>query len=258
MIALIAIISLIASTAAWIAYDRAPAQSELAITSDSTDVMIMNYNVYRCLWDEENHEYDYYDVTGQPFQLNSYDVVFGRNTYTPAFLRVHLQGDAISSGHSIRFTMLRANTDPEPEGGPTTENGLWDSQGLAANYLSNIMQMEGAQIQSLEDETDPAVIYTTANAYDGWSESGSFVTTELDSESKTQFASKSGQSGGVTVTFAEGTDGEAEIFLRLEYSTEYVMAYLNNHTDGNQAHRIDKTLSYEFVGDVTQILVEMV
>lgn len=256
LMAAILMAALVAGTAAWITVSRTTGQRDLQVTSDSADLQIQSYNIYRSIWDDDALEYVYRDVTGQTFTLNGYDAVFGKNGNTPAYLRIRMVGDSLEAGTTLTFHLTRANTSPEPGGEATNTNGLWKtSTGEAADYLSNIVQISAAEILSLSSATDPAVIYPAANAHGSWSAPAAFATTVKNASNKTVLSTKADQTGGTSVTLTQS--GEVVVFLKLDYKQDLIMGYLNSRQTGSTALRLDKTLTYDFTGDLTQLVIEI-
>ncbi|MBR3641561.1 MAG: hypothetical protein IKN53_05990, partial [Oscillibacter sp.] len=245
------------STSAWISINRTAAQHELQIVSDSADLMLADVNIYRSIWNESTNQYEYRDVTMQPFQLNDYDAIFNMNEYSPAYIRIHLTGDALHAGNEILFTLYRQNTSPEPNGTATTQNGLYEGNTDAiAAYLSNIVEARLAAIPSLNNATDPAVIYPAANSSSiVWSNADYLATPGKSAQGRSIITAKSPQTTGLRYTMTQ--EGEATVFLRLDYCEDLVMAYLNTHRNDFAVTRLDKTLVFEFTGDLAQILVQL-
>lgn len=245
----------VASTVAWISMQRTTGHQTLQVQSDTADLIIESYNVYRSIWDENLMEYVCRDMTGQEFTLNGYDAVFGKDRKTAAFVRVKLIGDALTPGKRVMFTLTRQNTSPEPGGVATTGNGMMKSgTQQMADYLSNIVEVSAAQINALVGETNPTTIYTTAAAYGGWTAADTFATSQKVN-GKTMPSTKAAQTPGVTCTVTSA--GSVELFLKLDYNKDLVMAYINSNTGNNQAHRLDKMLSYDFTGDLIEVTIQV-
>lgn len=254
-LALVVLLVIVGTTMAWISVNRLTGDNDLEVTSESTGLLVKGYNIYRSLWDETSASYIAYDVTNLPFALNDYDAVFGRNEYSPAYICIHLTGDALQAGKTLNFRLTRENTSPEPNGLATTQNGLFDPSNEVADYLSNIVHQSVALIPALSGETNPQTVYTTANdPQQTWNGDASFASTQADANGKTQTVSKNADSGVASVTLT--ASGDVDVYLKLDYREDLVMGYINSHRGLNTVLRLDKTLVYEFTGDLTQITIE--
>ena len=254
VLSLVLLLTFLSGTAAWVSINRVSDNRDLTVTSDSVDLQIVGYNVYRSIWDENTASYVASDVTGQAFELNAYDAVFGRNDYSPAYICVHLTGAGLQAGTTLNFRLTRENTSPEPNGLATTQNGLFDPSNEVADYLSNIVHLSAAVIPSLSGQTNPETIYTTANAFQTWNGDASFAQTQADANGKTQTVSKNAESGTASVTLT--SSGDVDVYLKLDYRMDLIMGYINSHRSANAVLRLDKSLAYYFHGDLAQLIID--
>jgi hypothetical protein len=52
-----------------------------------------------------------------------------------------------------------------------------------------------------------------------------------------------------------GSDGIAELFIKIDYDDELIQAFLNSHTATSEVRRLDDPLSYTFDADLSQVVI---
>ena len=238
-----------ALTGAWYASNRQTGQEALKITSDTTEISLLDFRVYRGVLStgEDGKPVvtpEIADTSKGAAAMNNFDSVIGNNEDTAVFFRLTISGEKVKAKEPITVTVDCKETDRK------------------AASLSNIVTLQvaplTANVETLGTATDAETVYNACKSMT-WGDKKSFFTDIPKPAGRyTAFASDTKKNTEVTFTVSdyalvgEEDDESAVIFLRVDYDQGLVEAYLNAHSN-NISGRLNKTVTEKFGDDIEKI-----
>jgi hypothetical protein len=239
-----------ALTGAWYASNRQTGQEALKITSDTTEISLLDFRVYRGVLStgEDGKPVvtpEIADTSKGAAAMNNFDSVIGNNEDTAVFFRLTISGEKVKAKEPITVTVDCKETDRK------------------AASLSNIVTLQVApltagNVETLGTATDAETVYNACKSMT-WGDKKSFFTDIPKPAGRyTAFASDTKKNTEVTFTVSdyalvgEEDDESAVIFLRVDYDQGLVEAYLNAHSN-NISGRLNKTVTEKFGDDIEKI-----
>ena len=239
-----------ALTGAWYASNRQTGQEALKITSDTTEISLLDFRVYRGVLStgEDGKPVvtpEIADTSKGAAAMNNFDSVIGNNEDTAVFFRLTISGEKVKAKEPITVTVDCKETDRK------------------AASLSNIVTLQVApltadNVGTLGTATDAETVYNACKSMT-WGDKQSFFTAIPTPAGRfTEFDSGTEKNTEVTFTVSDyalvggGDDESAVIFLRVDYDQGLVEAYLNAHSN-NISGRLNKTVTEKFGDDIEKI-----
>ena len=240
-----------ALTGAWYASNRQTGQEALKITSDTTEISLLDFRVYRGVLStgEDGKPVvmpEIADTSKGAAAMNNFDSVIGNNEDTAVFFRLTISGEKVKAKEPITVTVDCKETD------------------RTAASLSNIVTLQVApltadNVKTLGTATDAETVYNACKSMT-WGDKQSFFTAIPTPAGRfTKFDSDTKKNTEVTFTVSdyalvgEEDDESAVIFLRVDYDQGLVEAYLNAHSKDNISGRLNKTVTEKFGDDIEKI-----
>ena len=239
-----------ALTGAWYASNRQTGQEALKITSDTTEISLLDFRVYRGVLStgEDGKPVvtpEIADTSKGAAAMNNFDSVIGNNEDTAVFFRLTISGEKVKAKEPITVTVDCKETDRK------------------AASLSNIVTLQVApltadNVETLGTATDAETVYNACKSMT-WGDKQSFFTDIPTPAGRyTAFDSDTKKNTEVTFTVSDyalvggGDDESAVIFLKVDYDQGLVEAYLNAHSN-NISGRLNKKVTEKFGDDIEKI-----
>lgn len=240
-----------ALTGAWYASNRQTGQEALKITSDTTEISLLDFRVYRGVLStgEDGKPVvmpEIADTSKGAAAMNNFDSVIGNNEDTAVFFRLTISGEKVKAKEPITVTVDCKETD------------------RTAASLSNIVTLQVApltadNVKTLGTATDAETVYNACKSMT-WGDKQSFFTAIPTPAGRfTKFDSDTKKNTEVTFTVSDyalvgegDDDASAVIFLKVDYDQGLVEAYLNAHSN-NISGRLNKTVTEKFGDDIEKI-----
>lgn len=278
---LVTLALLITDNYAWYSDNTKTGQMDISITSDSTDLTLTGYSFYygELTYDEEGNVIGAVGaraLTDAQQTMNPYDAIMGNNIYTPVYYKISLSGSRFADDNKPPITMTITRTNgailPTDELGhyytETNPEHHWTTSKTAL-YLSNIVQIDWGQANSIANEQSAQIIYDTlqSSAAVSWNGSGSgdpysFISPiPIPAGRFTQLADNAEKSQTIIITvndydtvLVNGAE-TVILYLRFDYCRPLVEIYLNENY-ASLSGRLNQTVTEAFLGDISTILLQ--